>query len=176
MKPIRIAISPCLVGRPIRYDGTDRRAVHVIELLESYEIELIPTCPEFAIGLGVPRPKIRHELQPDGSVRLIMPERNRLDLTERMIAFVENRVAALMELNLHGYIFKARSPSCGIDDVEVHRPDGQVLRNGSGFLTREILERMPHLPVTDEQRLLDPATRDDWWRQVTAQVSKSKIA
>lgn len=171
MKPIRIAISPCLVGRPIRYDGIARHAPHIIKLLEPHKVELIPTCPEFAIGLGVPRPKIQHELQEDGDVRLVMPERNRLDLTERMLTFVKNRVEALMELDLHGYIFKSRSPSCGIDDVEVHHPDGQVHRNGSGFLAQMILERMPQLPVIDEQRLLDPEARDQWWAQVAARVS-----
>ncbi|MGD9126526.1 MAG: 2-thiouracil desulfurase family protein [Planctomycetia bacterium] len=176
MKSIRIAISPCLIGRPIRYDGTDRRSPHVMKLLEAHRVELIPTCPEFAIGLGVPRPKIQHEIEENGEVRLIMPDRNRLDLTERMIEFVRNRVEALMELNIHGYILKARSPSCGIDDVEVHCANGQIQRNGTGFLTRAILQQMPNLPMIDELKFLDTKIRDRWWARVIAQVGQASAA
>lgn len=169
MKPIRIAISPCLLGRPVRYDGMSKRASHVMEMCES-NVEWVPTCPELAIGLGVPRPLIRHELQADGSLSLIMPDRERLDLTERMLVFVQCRVEALMELNIHGCILKSRSPSCGIDDVEVHYPDGQIHNNGTGFFAKRILQQMPNLPVTDERRLLDPEVRKQWWAQVTSNV------
>lgn len=169
MKRIRIAISPCLLGRPARYDGTARQAPHVIEMFEP-NVEWVTSCPELAIGLGVPRPTIRHELQPDGSVRLIMPERNRLDLTEKMLHYSMRRVEALMELDIHGYVLKSRSPSCGIDDVEVHHPDGQVFPSGTGFFARVLIELMPDLPVTDERRLLDPLARDEWFAQVSARA------
>ena len=165
MKPIRIAISPCLLGRPVRYDGMAKRAPHITEMFEA-NVQWVPTCPEIAIGLGVPRPTIRHELQQDGSLALIMPERDRLDLTERMIAFTQARVEALRDLNLHGCILKSRSPSCGIDDVEVHHHNGQIHNDGTGFWAKALLEQMPDLPITDEQRLLDPQMQEKWWTQV----------
>lgn len=170
MKTIRIAVSPCLLGRPVRYDGTARRAPHLSQMFQSYCVEWIPTCPELSIGLGVPRPPIRHELQADGSVRLIMPERNRLDLTKRMLDFVRQRVEAFKELNIHGCVFKSRSPTCGIDDVEIYHPDGQVHRNSVGFFPKILRDWIPHIPVTDERRLLDPEIREQWWIQVMANV------
>jgi uncharacterized protein YbbK (DUF523 family) len=52
----RILISACLMGEPVRHDGSHRRIVH--DQLETWMSEgrLVPFCPEVAGGLPTPRP------------------------------------------------------------------------------------------------------------------------
>ena len=57
---IRIAVSGCLLGEAVRYDGGHRRSDYVTDGLGKV-FELVSECPEVGIGLGVPRPKIRLE-------------------------------------------------------------------------------------------------------------------
>lgn len=73
-----------------------------------------------------------------------------------------------MDLDIHGCVLKSRSPSCGIDDVEVHCHDGQIKRNGIGFFSKILHELIPKIPVTDERRLLDPELREQWLATVLA--------
>ncbi|MCP3722620.1 DUF523 domain-containing protein [Paraburkholderia sp. CNPSo 3272] len=52
----RILVSACLLGRPVRYDGSAKTVAHA--LIEQWQREgrLVPVCPEVAGGFGVPRP------------------------------------------------------------------------------------------------------------------------
>ena len=79
------------------------------------------------------------------------------DWTERMHAWARDRVRELAALDLSGYVFKARSPSCGIDHVVVHAVDGE--RQGRGLFAQALIDTLPHLPVTDEASLADQAAR-----------------
>ena len=125
----RVGVSRCLVGDEVRYDGTHRLDETVIALLGPY-VEWVPVCPEVEIGMGTPREPIQLVTSPDG-VRSL-GERVRLvgvtsgqDWTERMHAWARDRARELAALDLSGYVFKARSPSCGIDHVVVHAVDGE---------------------------------------------------
>jgi uncharacterized protein YbbK (DUF523 family) len=71
-----------------------------------------PRCPEVEIGLGVPRPTIRRERSPEGSVRLVMPSSGE-DLTRRMNEFSEERVERLLRFDPCGYILKKIPPPAG---------------------------------------------------------------
>ncbi|HEY7841718.1 MAG TPA: DUF523 domain-containing protein, partial [Gammaproteobacteria bacterium] len=55
---IRIGISSCLLGEPVRYNGGHKRDRYINEVLSEY-FDYLPYCPEVAIGLGVPRATIR---------------------------------------------------------------------------------------------------------------------
>lgn len=54
---ISIAVSSCLLGENVRYDGGNRKNGHVIDLQEQ-GFELIAVCPEVDIGLPTPREPI----------------------------------------------------------------------------------------------------------------------
>jgi len=41
---IRVAISACLLGERVRYDGAEKRASELIEALAA-ECEWVPVCP-----------------------------------------------------------------------------------------------------------------------------------
>ncbi|MEM5310137.1 DUF523 domain-containing protein [Paraburkholderia sp. JHI869] len=51
-----ILVSACLLGRPVRYNGSAKTVAHA--LIEQWQREerLVPVCPEVAGGFGVPRP------------------------------------------------------------------------------------------------------------------------
>ena len=53
----RILVSACLVGRPVRYNGTDKRH-NSAETISRWHNEgrLMLHCPEVAIGFPTPRP------------------------------------------------------------------------------------------------------------------------
>ena len=54
----KILVSMCVVGHPVRYNGSAKTAAH--EALERWQREgrLVAVCPELAGGLNVPRPRI----------------------------------------------------------------------------------------------------------------------
>ena len=52
-----VAVSSCLLGEKVRYNGTDKFCSTVAEL--AGQIRLLPLCPEVAIDLGIPRTPIR---------------------------------------------------------------------------------------------------------------------
>ncbi|MDH5661345.1 MAG: DUF523 domain-containing protein, partial [Gammaproteobacteria bacterium] len=53
----KIAVSSCLLGEAVRYDGTDKHVEYITQKL-AHEYTLISLCPEMAVGMGVPRPPI----------------------------------------------------------------------------------------------------------------------
>ncbi|MBW2731494.1 MAG: DUF523 domain-containing protein, partial [Deltaproteobacteria bacterium] len=67
---IKIAVSACLLGRAVRYDGRKKYNAIVAEVL-AQEFELVELCPEDELGLGVPRPPIDVIIR-EGELRLWM--------------------------------------------------------------------------------------------------------
>ena len=171
----RVGISRCLLGDEVRYDGTHKRSEHVIETLEPH-VEWVAVCPEVEIGMGTPREPIELVIGADGvpsagfRVRLVGVQR-REDWTERMQAWARARVRALEPLGLSGYVFKARSPSCGIDDVRVAGTAGTA----RGLFAQALIDAMPELPVADEERLGDAGTRASFLARVLAYRGQTPI-
>ena len=61
-----------------------------------------------------------------------------------------------MFADICGYIFKARSPSCGIEGVATWTEQGsRIESDGTGAFAEALLSAHPELPVTDEARLQD---------------------
>ena len=61
---IRIAISSCLLGERVRYDGESKLQCW---LDECGEVEWVPVCPEVEIGMSIPREAIQIEQSSAGS-------------------------------------------------------------------------------------------------------------
>src|SRR5215468_3766769 len=67
----------------------------------------------------------------------------------------------LPEADLDGYVFKAKSPSCGIRAIPRYRPDGTAAGHaGRGLYAARVLSTFPLLAVEDEGRLNDPGLRE----------------
>ena len=159
---IRIGISSCLLGQEVRYDGGHRRSDDIVNGL-GRRVTFVPVCPEVEVGMGVPRETLR--LTGDPKAPRMVTTQTGVDHTERMLAFARERARQLEAMDLSGYILKRRSPSCGMENVEVYSKDG-VTRSGRGLFARVLMEHFPNLPVVEEGQLSDPALREDFMARV----------
>ncbi len=150
----RVLVSRCLLGEPVRYDGTDRRSADLAALLG--RLDVLPVCPEAEAGLGVPRPPVQWVVA-GGLPRLRGVADPALDVTERLAAFARRHVAALPVVN--GAILKARSPSCAIASAPLFDSGGIERERIDGLYLQALRERWPDLPCIDEEGLADPVQR-----------------
>jgi len=171
----RIAISSCLLGEPVRYDGGHKRDVFVTETLGRY-VDWVPVCPELEVGLGVPRDPLHLNDTGDG-VHLIVTKTGE-DITRRMSQFAAKRLKEIGRLKLSGYILKSKSPSCGMERVPVYGETGISHKIGRGVFAAALIAAFPHLPVEEEGRLNDMRLRENFLTRVYAhhrwqQISKA---
>jgi uncharacterized protein YbbK (DUF523 family) len=153
----RVGISACLAGEPVRWDGRDKRSALLLEAL-GREVEWIPVCPEVEAGMGVPREPIVLVGSP-AAPRLVGVSSG-ADHTEAMRRWALRRIDELIALGLDGWISKAGSPSCGPTGVPVWTVrGGEASANGAGLFVSALRERLPELPIADEEPLADPGFR-----------------
>ncbi|MEM7311155.1 MAG: DUF523 and DUF1722 domain-containing protein [Planctomycetota bacterium] len=155
---LRLGVSACLLGQEVRFDGGHARSRFVTDRLAEFA-DLFPVCPELDAGLGVPRPAIRLVEGEDGDTRLCVT-RTGEDLTERFLEAAERRIGGMNARELDGFVVKKSSPSCGMERLRVHGPNGPRHRNGVGLFTQRLMERHPLLPIEEDGRLQDPALRE----------------
>jgi uncharacterized protein YbgA (DUF1722 family)/uncharacterized protein YbbK (DUF523 family) len=144
----RVGVSSCLLGEEVRFNGGHKRSRFLTDELGPY-VDWVPYCPEMEIGLGTPREPIR--LTTGG--RLV----NRSGTADHTVAMT----ALPLPADLDGYVFKAKSPSCGVRGIPRYRPDGQVSGSvGRGLYADRVMASFPLLAVEDEGRLSDAGLRE----------------
>ncbi len=156
--PIRVGVSSCLLGQEVRYDGGHKRDPYVAGTL-SRCFELVPVCPEVAVGLGTPREPIRL-VRMGEQVRVRGVRTPGLDVTERLRRCGETMAGRLPELS--GYIFKGGSPSCGMEGVQIGSEGGLPVGTGRGAYAEAFMAANPLLPCEEEGRLGDPLVRESF--------------
>lgn len=156
---IRLGISACLLGEPVRFDGGHKLDRFLVHTLGKY-VDYVPVCPEVEIGLPTPREALRLVGEPE-TPRLVF-SRSGEDITERMISWAKNRVRELEKEELCGFIFKGRSPSSGMARVKLYDHNGVPNKQGVGIFAREFMDHFPLLPVEEEGRLHDPRLRENF--------------
>lgn len=158
-----IAVSSCLLGEPVRFNGGHSRDRFLTGLLAPF-VDWMPICPEMELGLGAPRETLRLENEAAGP--RLKVRKTRVDLTDRMTALADRRAAVL---DVDGYVFKAKSPTCGIHGVALYPADGPPIdRRHRGLFADAILRAHPLLPVEDEGRLNDALLRESFVERVFA--------
>ena len=155
-----IGVSSCLLGQAVRYDGNHKQNQTVLNLLQQ-NFSYRSFCPETEIGLGVPREAIQLVSNRSGII-CIGTKTEALDVTQPLRGIADQQSWGQL---LSGYIFKARSPSCGVDDVPIFHPT-KKLANGRGLFTKRFLELFPDLPIADEQQLDNSEFRQNFIAQV----------
>ncbi|MDA1258997.1 MAG: DUF523 and DUF1722 domain-containing protein [Planctomycetota bacterium] len=163
---IRLGIATCLLGEQVRWDGGHKRDEFLVGTVAPH-VEWVPVCPEEESGMGVPRPPVRLEQDPHGATRMVDPKSGK-DHTAAMTRFSKQRVRALADEELDGYVLKKDSPSCGMERVRLHAEKGMPVRKGVGLFAAELLARFPHLPIEEEGRLNDPGLRENFFERVFA--------
>ena len=147
------AVSSCLLGNPVRYDG---RAKPEPSILAAAEYRWIPLCPECACGMPVPRPPIHRR-----GARLAGAD-GRGDWSDTMRQLIASEAARLRALGVCGAVFKSRSPSCGVTDTPRFDDAGRPAGFGAGFFVEGLRLMWPELPVIDENGWRDPEKRAEF--------------
>src|SRR2546429_5664156 len=153
----RVGVSSCLLGEEVRFNGGQERHGFLPAELGPY-VDWVPYCPEVSIGLGTPREPIR--LTADGR---LVNRGGTADHTAAMAAL------PLPAERLDGYVFKAKSPSCGIRAIPRYDQDGLAARHdGRGLYADRVLTAFPLLAVEDEGRLNDTGLREAFCERIFA--------
>ncbi|MBF0201833.1 MAG: DUF523 domain-containing protein [Desulfamplus sp.] len=164
LEPVKIGMSICLLGEPVRYDGGDKRDRFITDILEPYFI-FVPVCPEVECGMTTPREPMHLVGDPENP-RLVVITTGE-DKTEIIHAWMGDKLSDLEKAGLGGYIFKSRSPSCGLYRIKVYDRKGHLKsNNGRGIFTRAFMDRFPGIPVEDEERLRDPGIRENFIKNI----------
>ena len=161
----RVAISSCLLGRNVRYDGGHKRREWLSEAWVR-KLDLVPLCPELDAGLGVPRPPVRLVFTA-GGIRALDIERPARDVTDPLMDYCTAVFPHL--LPVAGFILKARSPSCGYRNAPLFDTAGSRIRLDSGLFAAYVERELPEIPIIDEAGIQDPAQRNQFLNRVLAQ-------
>lgn len=159
---VQVGVSSCLLGNEVRYDGGHKHNRYLTDTLGQY-FRFVPFCPEVAIGLGTPRPPIQL-VQVDGSLRVRGVREPDRDVTDALVEY-GHRVSGMLD-EVSAYLFKSRSPSCGMERVKVYGAHGQPVDGAPGMFARTIMACRPELPVEEEGRLMDPGLRENFIERV----------
>ena len=139
------------MGRDVRYDGSNKYQPQLIAELSKW-FELLPVCPEQDAGLGVPRPPVQL-VQIDNEVHALGVEDASLDVTGALLQYAQRLLPELQTLS--GFVFKARSPSCGIASTPLFDLNGSELEKRGGLFAAFVRTHFPDLPMAEEEELLN---------------------
>ncbi|OSQ44263.1 DUF523 domain-containing protein [Thalassospira sp. MCCC 1A01428] len=115
--PARILISSCLLGAPVRYNGSAKTLVHdAIELWQE-QGRLVPVCPEISAGLPIPRPPAEIEQGYDGTDVLVrnarVVENTGRDVTDAFLSGAQIALDLARSRQCRFALLTDGSPSCG---------------------------------------------------------------
>jgi len=145
VKPL-VGVSQCLLGDAVRYDGRSKSNQVVLEQF-SQIFELVPICPEVEAGLGIPRPPV--QLTDDiENPKLTGRDDIAIDVTDIMNNYCHNKPTELNQLR--GFIFKSRSPSCGLNSTPVFINNECITEKSRGVFARAIVDQLPNLPIIED--------------------------
>lgn len=143
----KILISACMHGARVRYDGRHNSIMeHPAVARWQAEGRLVPICPEVAGGLPTPRPPA--EAQSHFPILITTAEGE--DVTPQFLLGAEIALETAQEHEVCCALMKARSPSCGNNQVYNGSFDGTLVP-GSGAAAAELIRA--GIPVFNENQL-----------------------
>lgn len=151
----RIAVSACLLGEKVRYDGDSKALAWLIETLKASD-NLYSFCPELFAGMSVPRPSIGIHRSKEGDLSLNINESGK-DITHRTLSAFENLVENFKDVNL--VILKSKSPSCGIHSASIHLNGSPTKETTEGLFAKTLKRRFPHILYFEDTDLVNEGAR-----------------
>lgn len=181
-KLLRIGVSTCLLGEPVRYNGGHKRSRLVTDQLGKVS-EFVGFCPEVAIGLGTPRPPIRL-ITTDQGPQAVGTVDHSINVTEPLANYGKT-IAEQALPELDGYIFMQKSPSCGLFRVKQYLDNGYPADEpAQGIYAHELQQRFPLMPMEESGRLQDQGLYTQFiirlmvyreWRHLVNQLNKKSL-
>ena len=120
MQSTKILISACLLGDPVRYNGTDLLIDHPLLKQWQQQKRLISICPEVSGGMPVPRAPA--EIQ-NGDGYLVLNHKARVldsqqdDVTQAFMRGANKTLELALKHDCKIAILTERSPSCGSQNI-----------------------------------------------------------
>jgi uncharacterized protein YbbK (DUF523 family) len=151
---LAIAVSACLLGVPVRYDGGHKKNPLLTSAL-TQAIQWIPFCPEHECGLGTPREPMQWQGDPR-QPRLCTIHTQR-DHTQQLWQWCQRQVHLQCRLSLAGWLLKSRSPACGLSGVTLWDSHTQHRVAHLGLFPRLLLATHPQALVAEGDLLQDEA-------------------
>lgn len=139
----KILISSCLLGEPVRYDGSGKALTDPRLKLWQQQHRLVPICPEMAGGLPCPRPPAEiAQARGDQVINHRIPVllQDHTDVSQAFVRGAQKALALCQRQQLRFALLKARSPSCGIRGGYDGSFSGRVVEDGIG-VTAALLEQ-----------------------------------
>ncbi|CAG9000971.1 MAG: hypothetical protein CENE_02979 [Candidatus Celerinatantimonas neptuna] len=156
---IRLGVSACVIGEKVRFDGGHKSSAFLVDELAPW-VDFVSFCPEMSAGLGSPRPAIRLVLV-DDYIRVQGASRRSLDVTESLLSAVDSLTIKARDLT--GFVFCAKSPSCGMERVKVYQPSGDPLpQMRPGVFAGKLMVSYPQIPCEETGRLNDRLLRESF--------------
>ena len=168
IKP-KIIISKCLEFDACRYDGQLINNKN-IKKLKNY-INFIPICPEVEIGMGIPRESVK--IIKKGNKDILYQEKTGKDFSLKMNSFSKGYINKIE--NVDGFIFKSKSPSCGVNSTKIYSNKNHIINKGSGLFSKKIISKFPNHPIEEEQRLNNIFIREYFYTRIFTIADFNKV-
>ena len=136
-----IAVSACLLGENVKYNGGNNLNEKVVDYVEGHRI--VPICPEILGGLTVPRASAEIV---DGTVK----NRDGLSVDKEFRKGAELALNIIIENKAELVILQSRSPSCGVNHIYDGTFSGRLIQ-GQGVFAEMV--RKAGIPVMDVEDL-----------------------
>ncbi|HEH9400288.1 TPA: DUF523 domain-containing protein [Aeromonas sobria] len=146
--PVRVLVSACLLGQPVRYDGQSKGIVSAWLSELGAEGRVLAFCPEVAGGLPTPRPPAERQGE-----RVVTA--SGLDVTAEFDRGAELALEICQAQGIRFALLKEGSPSCGSGRIYNGRFEG-VSVAGEGKTTA--LLRRHGIAVFSEDQLAELAS------------------
>ncbi|RLA61577.1 MAG: hypothetical protein DRQ88_00885 [Epsilonproteobacteria bacterium] len=165
MRKPKIAVSACLLGQKVRYDGGDTKNHFVANILPKY-FDIVTFCPEVEMGMGVPREPV-NLISSTGTIKMIgtRTDEDFTLLARRIGGIITNSLA-----DVDGIIFQKKSPSCGAEKVKIYR-NGVLKKMGTGIFAGIFMKQNPDVPYLDSSDLTSFKNREWFIHQVFSRSS-----
>lgn len=112
-----VLVSVCLIGRPVRCDGTHKRSASAVLHRWLSEGRVVPVCPEVAGGLPIPRPPAEITGGMGGAAVLAafakVVDPGLRDLSDKFISGARHALEQAKANGIRIAVLKEGSPSCG---------------------------------------------------------------
>jgi len=160
---IKIGISSCLLGNDVRYDGANKLDHDLRDTIGQF-VEWVPVCSEVEAGLSVPREAMH--LVGDPTTPRLVTIFTGVDHGDRMAEWAKKKLLHLEKAGICGFVFKARSPSCGLEDVKIYSRSGTKHRKGAGIFAKAFMDHFPSIPVEDEEGMRNAAIKENFFERM----------
>ena len=126
---MKIAVSACLLGKNVRYDGSNKLNKQLLDILKDHEV--IEICPEIFSGFVIP-----HE-----PLEILNDEvytKSNDNVTSKLINGSNLTFEKCKDADL--FILKSKSPSCGYQKIYDGTFTGKLI-DGNGIFTSLVLKQ-----------------------------------